>query len=110
MSRQWLNALRDDRKRTESPLTAEGDLCYNIGVESRKEKDMNDINDIIATYEANLKNAERSIEKALQSMCDLYGDSEITAVRKTLNEALTMVQHNLCGTFKLYDNPDIKRA
>ena len=83
---------------------------YTIGVESRKEKDMNDINDIIATYEANLKDAERSIEKALQSICDLYGDSEITEVRKTLNEALTMVQHNLCGTFKLYNNPDIKRA
>ena len=110
MSMQWLNALRNDRKRTESPLTTEGDLCYNIGVESRKEKDMNDINDTIATYEANLKDAERSIEKALQSICDLYGDSEITAVRKTLNEALTMVQHNLCGTFKLYNNPDIKRA
>ena len=107
---QWLNALRNDRKRTESPLTTEGDLCYNIGVESRKKKDMNDINETIATYEANLKDAERSIEKALQSMCDLYGDSEITAVRKTLNEALTMVQHNLCGTFKLYNNPDIKRA
>ena len=71
---------------------------------------MNDINDIIATYEANLKDAERRIEKAHQSMYDLYGDSEITAVRKTLNEALTMVQHNLCGTFKLYNNHDIKRA
>ena len=110
MSMQWLNALRNDRKRTESPLTTEGDLCYNIGVESRKEKDMNDINDIIATYEANLKDAERSIEKALQSICDLYGDSEITEVRKTLNEALAIVQHNLCGTYMLYDNPDIKRA
>ena len=83
---------------------------YTIGVESRKKKDMNDINETIATYEANLKDAERSIEKALQSICDLYGDSEITEVRKTLNEALTMVQHNLCGTFKLYNNPDIKRA
>lgn len=71
---------------------------------------MNDINDTIATYEANLKNAERNIEKALQSICDLYGDSEITEVRKTLNEALAIVQHNLCGTYMLYDNPDIKLA
>lgn len=83
---------------------------YTIGVESRKEKDMNDINDTIATYEANLRDAERAIEKALQSICDLYGDSELTKVRKTLNEALEMVQHNLCGIYMLYDNPDIKRA
>lgn len=83
---------------------------YTIGVESRKEKDMNDINDTIATYEANLRDAERAIEKALQSICDLYGDSEITKVRKTLNEALEMVQHNLWGIYMLYDNPDIKRA
>ena len=71
---------------------------------------MNDMNDTIATYEANLRDAERAIEKALHSICDLYGDSEITKVRKTLNEALEMVQYNIWGTFKLYDNPDIKRA
>ena len=71
---------------------------------------MNDINETIATYEANLRDAERNIEKALQTIYDLYGDPEITKVRKTLNEALEMVQDNICGTFKLYDNPDIKRA
>ena len=71
---------------------------------------MNDINETIATYEANLRDVERAIEKALQTIYDLYGDSEITKVRKTLNEALEMVQDNIWGTFKLYDNPDIKRA
>ena len=71
---------------------------------------MNDINYTIATYEANIRNAERNIEKALQSICDLYGDSEITEVRKTLNEALAMIQYNIYGTFKLYNNPDIKQA
>lgn len=71
---------------------------------------MNDINDTIATYEANLRDIERAIEKALQTICDLYGDSEITEVRKTLNEALAMVQYNICGAFRLYTNPAIKRA
>lgn len=71
---------------------------------------MNDINDTIATYEANLRDAERDIEKALQSICDLYGDSKITEVRKTLNEALAMVQYNLGGTYLLYDNPNIRVA
>ena len=64
---------------------------YTIGVESRKKKDMNDINETIATYEANLRDIESAIEKALQTIYDLYGDSEITKVRKTLNEALEMV-------------------
>lgn len=71
---------------------------------------MNDINDTIATYEANLRDAKRNIEKALQSICDLYGDPKITEVRTTLNEALAMVQYNICGTFRLYTNPAIKRA
>lgn len=70
---------------------------------------MTDINDTIATYEANLRDAERDIEKALQSICDLYGDGQLTEVRKTLNEALAMVQYNLGGTYQLYDNPNIKR-
>ena len=81
-----------------------------MGIQRRKDTKMNDINDIIATYEANLRDAERDIETALQSICDLYGDAKITEVRKTLNEALAMVQYNLGGTYLLYDNPNIKKS
>ena len=69
---------------------------------------MNEINEKVATYESHLREAERNIENALKSICSLYGSPELGDVHKTLNEALALVQYNICGTFKLYDNPDIK--
>jgi len=69
---------------------------------------MNEINEKVAEYESHLRDAERNIECALQAICSLYGSSELGEIRKTLGDALGMVQFNICGTFKLYDNPDIK--
>lgn len=43
-----------------NPLDLGSVFWYTIGVESRKEKDMNDINDTIATYEANLRGHRES--------------------------------------------------
>ena len=68
---------------------------------------MNEINEKIANYESHLRDAERNLERALQSICSLCGSSELGEIRKTLGDALGLVQFNICGTFKLYDNPDV---
>jgi hypothetical protein len=83
-------------------------LCYNIGVESRKEKDMNEINERVANYESHLRDAEKNIEQALQAICSLGGSPKLGEVRKSLGDALGLVQFNICGTYQLYDNPEIK--
>ena len=70
----------------------------------------NEINEKVATYETHLRDAERNIENALKSICSLYGSPELGDVRTTLKDALAMVQYNICGTFKLYDNPEIKNS
>lgn len=67
---------------------------------------MADINDKIAEYEANLRDAERAIEKAAQAICSLRGDLP----RYQLNQSLEIVQELIRGTWRLYDNPDIKGA
>jgi hypothetical protein len=71
---------------------------------------MNKINEKVATYETHLRMAACNIENALKSICSLYGYSKLEDVRKTLYEALSMVQYNICGTFKLYDNQEIKNS
>jgi hypothetical protein len=71
---------------------------------------MNEINEQVANYESHLRDAERNIERALQSICSLYGSSELGEIRKTLGDALGVIQFNICGTFKLYDNPEIKNS
>lgn len=71
---------------------------------------MNEINEKVAEYESHLRDAERNIERALQAICSLYGSSELGEIHKTLGDALGLVQFNICGTFKLYDNPEIKNS
>lgn len=66
-----------------------------------------DINNKVATYESHLREAEHNIEDALKSICSLRGSKELNDIRKSLKDALGLVQYNICGTFKLYDNPDI---
>ena len=68
-----------------------------------------EINAKVTEYEEHLRAAERDIERALQVVCPLHGGA-LAEVRRTLGEALAMVQYNLCGIFKLYDNPDIEVA
>ena len=67
-----------------------------------------DINTKIAEYEDSLRDAERAIESALQAICPLGGVEELGNIRKSLNEALSLVTFNIHGTYRLYDNPDIK--
>ena len=69
---------------------------------------MNEINEKIANYESHLRAVERNLETALQAICPLCGSSKLGEIRKTLSDALDLVQFNICDTFKLYDNPDIK--
>ena len=71
---------------------------------------MNEINEKIANYESHLRDAERDIESALKAICPLCGSEELGEIRNSLRDALGLVQFNICGTFKLYDNPDIKIA
>ena len=71
---------------------------------------MNEINEKIANYESHLRDAEPNIERALQSICSLHGSSKLGEIRKTLSDALGLVQINIYGTFKLYDNPEIKNS
>ena len=71
---------------------------------------MNEINEKVAEYESHLRDAERNIERALQAICSLYGSPELGEIHKTLGDALGLVQFNICGTFKLYDNPEIKNS
>ena len=68
---------------------------------------MNEINEKIANYESHLRDAERNLEAALQAICPLCGSSKLGEVRKTLGDALGLVQFNIHGTYKLYDNSDI---
>ena len=68
---------------------------------------MNEINEKIANYESHLRDAERNLEAALREICPLCGSYELGEIRKTLGDALDLVQSNIRGTFKLYNNPDI---
>ncbi len=65
---------------------------------------MNDIdtNDAVATYEAHLRDAERSIEKALQAICCLTGE-DVAASRLRVNfTVLSNIQTAIRETYKLY--------
>jgi hypothetical protein len=68
-----------------------------------------EVNAKVAEYEEHLRAAERDIERALQAVCPLRGEA-LAEVRKSLGDALGLVQFNIRGTFKLYDNPDIEVA
>ena len=67
---------------------------------------MDEVNDKISEYEANLRDAERAIEKACQAICSLRGDFP----HRELNETLDTVQELIRGTWRFYDNPDIEIA
>lgn len=67
-----------------------------------------DINDRIAEYETHLRAAEREMDKALETIYDLYGSVDLDEARKAAGEAQGMVQYAIRNTYKLYDNPDIK--
>lgn len=69
---------------------------------------MDEINERVANYESHLRDAEKSIEQELDAISSLHGSPKLEEVRKTLGEGLSMVQFNICGTFMLYDNPEIK--
>ena len=61
-----------------------------------------DHNERIAQYESHLRDAERSIEAALRTICDLTGE-EVNTFRYKLNyKALTEVQDAIRGTYRLY--------
>lgn len=69
---------------------------------------LNFINNIFGGSGSTLLAAEKSIEQALDAISSLHGSPKLEQVRKTLGEGLSMVQFNICGTFMLYDNPEIK--
>lgn len=68
---------------------------------------MNEINEKVANYESHLRDAERNIERALQSICDVCGTG-LNEVHKDLYAALELVRAKIHGTYKFYDNPDLK--
>lgn len=67
---------------------------------------MDEINDRIAEYEANLRDAERAIEKACQAICSLRGDFP----HRELGIALENVQDAIRGCWRFYDNEEIEIA
>lgn len=59
-------------------------------------------NDKIGEYEANLRSAEKSLEKAAQAICDLRGE-EVGVARYTLEfDILEKVQEAIRQTYRLY--------
>lgn len=65
---------------------------------------MNDIihNEKVAEYEANLRDAEKALEKAGQAICSLTGD-EVGSARYTLDyDILEKVQEAIRNTYRLY--------
>lgn len=64
-------------------------------------------NEAIDRYKRRLQAAERSIERAMQAICDLSGDA-LSEDRRALDMALTRVGETIHSTWRLYDNPDIR--
>ena len=64
---------------------------------------MNDeYNDAIGEYEANLRDAERALEKAMQAICDLTGEDISEARYNVTYDILPKVQDAIRSTYKLY--------
>ena len=61
-----------------------------------------DRNGKIAEYENHLREAERAIELALQSICSLTGEDVNSARYNLQYKALEEVQNAIRGTYKLY--------
>lgn len=79
-------------------------LYYRSQVE--KGMDMKDTrNQAIAEYEANLRDAERSVEKALQAICPLRGEAVSNARMDVSYKVLEGIQNAIRGTWKLYEDP-----
>lgn len=61
-----------------------------------------DTNDAVATYEAHLRDAERSVEKALQAICSLRGEDVSNARYEVNYKVLEGIRNAIGDAYKLY--------
>jgi hypothetical protein len=64
-----------------------------------------EINEKVAAYETHLRDAERSVEKALQAICPLTGEEVSNARMDVSYKVLEGIQNAIRGTWKLYEDP-----
>jgi hypothetical protein len=59
-------------------------------------------NQAVAEYESNLRDAERSVEKALQAICPLTGEEVSNARLNVDYKVLVNIQNAIRDAYKLY--------